>query len=265
MLKIAIAGATGRMGLSLIRELSTHPRLELVACGIRAGTRSLAENHLEQAGLNFARGFLVEQPRELVAAADAVIDFTRPEYTMELAALATAQGRILVSGTTGFSADEKEKLIHAGARARVLWAANMSVGVNVLMALVQQAAKTLSAGYDIEILEMHHKHKVDAPSGTALALGEAAARGRGIDLHDVWVKQRDGHTGARKEGQIGFATLRGGSVIGEHDVLFAAEGERLVLRHEATDRKIFAQGALKAAEWLASKPNGFYTMQDMVA
>lgn len=263
-LRIAIAGASGRMGIALIRALSAHPTLELVAAGIRPGAESLSKSHFEGAGLAFASELMVSDTSALLAKADAVIDFTRPENTVALATLAAQQQKILISGTTGLSPQQKEALIHAGEATRVVWSANMSVGVNLLMALVEQSAAKLKDDYDIEILEMHHRHKVDAPSGTALALGEAAARGRGVDLHDVWVKTRDGHPGARKPGEIGFATLRGGDVIGDHTVMFASAGERIELSHKASSRDIFARGALVAAQWVAAKPNGFYTMRDVV-
>ncbi len=264
MLKIAIAGSTGRMGLALIRALSAHPTLELAAAGIRPGSSVMAVNQFESAGLAFAAELMVEQAAELFERADAVIDFTRPENTVGLAGLAALNRKILISGTTGLSTAEKEALIRAGESTRVIWSANMSVGVNLLMALVEQTAAKLGPETDIEIVEMHHRQKVDAPSGTALALGEAAAHGRGVDLHDVWVKSRDGHTGAREAGSIGFATLRGGDVIGDHSVVFAGPGERIELSHKASNRDIFARGALVAAEWAANKPNGFYTMRDVV-
>ena len=263
-LRIAIAGATGRMGLALIKALSAHPRLELTAAGIRAGTASLARSQFEHAGLAFASDLMVETSAEMFARADAVIDFSAPEHALGLAGLAALHRTILISGTTGLTAAQKEALIRAGETTKVVWSANMSIGVNLLMALTEHAAAKLGPDADIEILEMHHRHKVDAPSGTALALGEAAARGRAVDLHDVWVKSRDGHTGARKAGDIGFATLRGGDVIGDHTVMFASAGERLELSHKASSRDIFARGALVAAEWAASKPNGFYTMRDVV-
>jgi len=263
-LKIAISGATGRMGLALINALSTHLTLELVAAGIRPGAQTLAATTFEKAGLAFASDFTVETPAALYANADAVIDFSAPEYTLGLAALAASSGKILISGTTGLNSTQKEALIRAGESARIVWSANMSVGVNLLMALVEHTAHKMGPEADIEIVEMHHRHKVDAPSGTALALGDAAAKGRGVDLHDVWVKSRDGHTGARTPGSIGFATLRGGDVIGDHTVMFAAMGERLELSHKASNRDIFARGALVAAEWAAKKPNGFYTMRDVV-
>lgn len=252
------------MGLALIRALSTHPTLELVAAGIRPGTAAMARSHFENAGISFANELVVEQVAELVSRADAVIDFTSPENTVGLAALAALNQKILVSGTTGLNPGQKEALIRAGESTRVIWSANMSVGVNLLMALVEHTAARLGSEADIEILEMHHRHKVDAPSGTALALGESAARGRGVNLHDVWVKSRDGHTGARAVGSIGFATLRGGDVIGDHTVMFASQGERIELSHKASSRDIFARGALVAAEWAAAKPNGFYTMRDVV-
>ncbi len=265
MLKIAITGANGRMGLALIKALAAHPTLELVAAGIRHGSAAMAAHQFEGAGVGFATELMVEDAGELLERADAVIDFTRPENTVELANLAAKQRKILVSGTTGLSPEQKQALIHAGETTRVVWSANMSVGVNVLMALVEQTAAKLGTETDIEIVEMHHRQKVDAPSGTALALGEAAARGRKVDLHDVWVKSRDGVTGAREAGSIGFATLRGGDVIGDHTVIFAGPGERIELSHKASTRDIFARGALVAADWVRHKPNGFYTMKDVVA
>lgn len=262
-LKVAISGAAGRMGIALIKALATHQTLELVAAGIRPGTAELTRSQLERAGVAYACDMLVEDPAALVAQADAVIDFSAPENAVKLAALAADQHRIFVSGTTGLNAAQKEALIHAGEKTRVIWSANMSVGVNLLMALTEHAARLLPEA-DIEIVEMHHRHKVDAPSGTALALGDAAAKGRSVNLHDVWVKTRDGHTGPRTAGSIGFATLRGGDVIGDHTVVFAGTGERIELGHRADSRDIFARGALVAAEWAAAKPNGFYTMRDVV-
>jgi len=263
-LRVAISGAAGRMGIALIRALSAHQQLELTSVGIRAGSGQMARAHFEQAGVGFAGEMMVEQPAQLFVDADCVIDFTAPDVTVGLAGLAATHRKILVSGTTGLQSAQKEALIRASEQTRVVWAANMSVGVNLLMALVEQAAAKLGPDTDIEILEMHHRHKIDAPSGTALALGEAAARGRKVNLQDVWVKSRDGITGPRGPGHIGFATLRGGDVIGEHTVMFAGQGERLELSHQATSRDIFAKGALTAALWAANKPNGFYTMRDVV-
>jgi len=265
VLNVAVAGATGRMGLALVRALSAHPALTLVACGIRAGTRQMACAHFEQAGLAFASACIVETPVALFQAADAVIDFTTPEPMLELAERAALEKKILVSGTTGLSSDQKAALIRAGVAARIVWSSNMSVGVHLLAALVEQTAARLDAHTDIEILEMHHRQKVDAPSGTALMLGAAAAAGRGVELGAVAVKSRDGITGARKEGTIGFATLRGGDVVGDHAVIFAGQGEQITLSHRATSREIFALGALRAVGWAQTKPPGFYTMRDVVA
>ena len=263
-LKIALSGASGRMGMALIAALADHPALQLTAAGMRADAEKATRQQLEKAGVGFVGDLLVASNAQLFDAADAVIDFSGPEHAVGLAQLAAEQGKVLVSGTTGLSAVQKDALVQAGKNARILWSANMSVAANLLMALVEHAAQKLGPDTDIEILEMHHRHKVDAPSGTALALGEAAARGRSVALHDVWVKARDGHTGPRKTGDIGFATLRGGDVVGDHTVYFAGQGERLELSHRANSRDIFARGALTAAEWVADKPNGFYTMRDVV-
>lgn len=263
-LTIAISGAGGRMGVALMKALAAHPSLKLTAAGIRPGTAALTRRHLEQAGISVADDVLVESAAELVSKADAVIDFSAPENAVALAALAGQHKKILVSGTTGLTAAQRDALVRAGEQARVIWSANMSVGVNLLAAMVEHTAKILGPETDIEILEMHHRHKVDAPSGTALALGEAAAKGRGVNLSDAGVRTRDGHTGPRKSGSIGFATLRGGDVIGDHTVMFAGMGERIELSHKASNRDIFARGALVAASWAADKPNGFYTMRDVV-
>ena len=264
MLKIAIAGSTGRMGIALIKALAAHPTLELVCVGVRDGGMALARSHFEAAGVAFASELACEQPAQLFQKADAVIDYTAPENTVGLAEQAALHKKILVSGTTGLNSAQKAALIRAGESTRIVWSANMSVGVNLLMALVEQTAAKLGPETDIEIVEMHHRHKVDAPSGTALALGEAAAQGRHVNLAEAAVRVRDGITGPRKEGSIGFASLRGGDVIGDHTVIFASQGERIELSHKAESRDIFARGALVAAEWAMTKPNGFYTMRDVV-
>ncbi len=204
------------------------------------------------------------EPVAAFAKADGVLDFTVPAATIAFAELA-AQARIVhVIGTTGLSADDDAKIAAAARHAAVVKSGNMSLGVNLLAALVRQAAKALDADFDIEILEMHHRHKVDAPSGTALLLGRAAAAGRGVDLADHSVRVRDGHTGARRRGDIGFATLRGGSVVGDHAVILAGEGEVVELTHKATDRAIFARGAVKAALWGRDKKPGLYSMADVL-
>ena len=200
----------------------------------------------------------------LVAALDAIIDFTVPAATVRHAELAAASGKVLVIGTTGIDAAQARAIEAAARHAPIVWSANMSLGVNLLLGLVEQVAARLGPDYDIEIQEMHHRMKIDAPSGTALALGHAAAAGRGVPLDEVWVKSRDGHTGARTGGTIGFATLRGGDVVGDHTVMFAGLGERLELTHKAADRRIYARGAVRAALWAKGRAPGLYGMKDVL-
>ncbi len=201
---------------------------------------------------------------ELIARSDAVIDFTSPATSVEIAALAANARIVHVIGTTGFD-DAEERAIEAAARhATVIKAGNMSLGVNLLTAITRRISEALDADYDIEIVEMHHRQKVDAPSGTALMLGAAAAEGRKVSLKDVSVRSRDGHTGARRRGDIGFATLRGGTVVGDHTVVFAGEGERIEITHRAQDRSIFARGAVKAAVWGQGKGPGLFSMIDVL-
>jgi 4-hydroxy-tetrahydrodipicolinate reductase len=205
-----------------------------------------------------------DDPLEVFAKSQAVIDFTSPDATVAHAALAAQARLVHVIGTTGLDADHLVKLSAAARHCAIVRAGNMSLGVNLLVQLTRKVAAALDEDYDIEIVEAHHRHKVDAPSGTALMLGEAAATGRGIALADVAERGRDGITGARKRGDIGFSAIRGGDIVGEHDVIFAADGERIVLRHMATDRRIFARGALKAALWGQGKSPGEYDMMDVL-
>lgn len=268
--KIAITGAGGRMGRTLTRLIAETEGLTLSG-GIEAeGSPHLGTDLGTLAGLAAPLGVEVtDDALSVIKDADALIDFSVPAATLEFAALA-AQARIVhVIGTTGFKDEDLAKIEAAARHATIIKAGNMSLGVNLLAALARQAAKALGPDWDIEILEMHHRHKVDAPSGTALLLGEAAAEGRGIELGTHSERGRDGITGARKEGTIGFASLRGGSVVGEHDVIFAAENERIVLRHVAEDRSIFARGALKAAQWGLgtggqSRGPGLFDMADVL-
>ncbi|HAC58952.1 4-hydroxy-tetrahydrodipicolinate reductase [Parvibaculum sp.] len=249
-IRIAVTGAGGRMGRTLIRLISETEGLAL-AGGIEAeGSPHIGTDLGTLAGLAAPLGIKASADAlTIIKDADALIDFSVPEASLEFAAL-TAQARIVhVIGTTGFKPEDEARIEAAARHATIIKAGNMSLGVNLLASLVRQAAKALGSEWDIEILEMHHRHKVDAPSGTALLLGQAAAEGRGIGLGENSERGRDGITGARGEGKIGFASLRGGSVVGEHDVIFAAENERIVLRHIAEDRSIFARGALKAAQW----------------
>lgn len=264
-MKLVVVGAAGRMGKTLIKLISETEGLVLHAAVERAGSAVLGQDAGELAGVPKLGVAVTDDPLAAFLHADGVIDFTTPASTVEFAALA-AQARIVhVIGTTGCLLEHEEKIDAAARHARVVKSGNMSLGVNLLSVLIKQAAQALdAAGWDIEVLEMHHKHKVDAPSGTALLLGEAAAEGRGISLADHSVRVRDGHTGPREEGSIGFATLRGGSVIGEHSVLFASEGEMVTLSHSATDRSLFARGALKAAIWARDKKPGRYTMLDVL-
>lgn len=201
----------------------------------------------------------------LFRVADAVIDFSAPAASIGHAKIAAATGKALVIGTTGFDGAQETALKHAARKAPLLWAPNMSVGINLLLALVREAAAQLGPDYDIEILEMHHRYKVDAPSGTALALGRAAAAGRGVDLGKRRAAARDGVTGPRKVGDIGFAVLRGGDEVGSHKVMFAGSDETIELSHRATSRRVFARGAVRAAQWLAGKRPGLYAMADVLA
>lgn len=264
-MKLVVVGAAGRMGRTLIKLISETEGLVLHAAVERTGSAVVGQDAGELAGVPKLGVTVTDDPLAAFVHADGVIDFTTPASTVEFAALA-AQARIVhVIGTTGCLPEHEEKIDAAARHARVVKSGNMSLGVNLLSVLIKQAARALdAAGWDIEVLEMHHKHKVDAPSGTALLLGEAAAEGRGITLADHSVRVRDGHTGPREEGSIGFATLRGGSVIGEHSVLFASEGEMVTLSHSATDRSLFARGALKAATWARDKKPGRYTMLDVL-
>ena len=261
--KIIVAGASGRMGHALVREIAQGHGVVLGGALEAEGHPDLGMDAGSLAGLQPNGVKLTADPLPLLADAQAVIDFTRPLVSTMLADLA-AQARIVhVIGTTGFSAADDKRIEAAARHAVIVKSGNMSLGVTLLAALVAQAAKSLP-DYDIEILEMHHKLKVDAPSGTALLLGEAAAKGRGIALDKHWVKSRDGHTGAREDGSIGFATLRGGSVVGEHEVILAGIGERITLSHTAEDRSIFARGALTAARWGHGKKPGLYGMTDVL-
>ena len=263
--RIAVTGCAGRMGRTLLRLVHETPGAQLTG-GIEAGGSSHIGADLGTlAGLSEPLGIAVSSdPLAAIGQADALIDFSSPRASIEFAALA-AQARIVhVIGTTGFEDDGEEAIRAAARHATIVKAGNMSLGVNLLAALVRQAARTLDIDWDIEIVEMHHRHKVDAPSGTALLLGEAAAQGRGVTLRDVSERGRDGITGARKPGAIGFASLRGGSVVGDHDVIFAGPSERIVLGHVAEDRAIFARGAIRAALWGRGKGPGLFNMADVL-
>lgn len=261
---IAIVGASGRMGQMLIQTVLDSDRATLAGVTERAGHAWIGKD-LGACMNGVDLGILVsDDPLEVFAKAQAVIDFTRPDATVEHAELAAQARAVHVIGTTGMEDSHLAKLSAAARHAPIIRAGNMSLGVNLLMQLTKKVAAALDADFDIEIVESHHRYKVDAPSGTALMLGEAAAEGRGVALADVSDRGRDGITGERKRGDIGFTAIRGGDVVGEHDVIFAADGERIVLRHLATDRRIFARGALKAALWGQGKPPGEYDMLDVL-
>jgi 4-hydroxy-tetrahydrodipicolinate reductase len=261
---IAVVGAAGRMGRMLARAVDETPGAYLSGATVRPG-HPWAGCDLGQAMGGPASGVVVEDdPLEVFARSQAVLDFTTPEATVAHAALA-AQARLThVVGTTGLERPDLERLAAAARHAVIVRSGNMSVGVNLLTVLARRVAGVLGPEYDIEIVEMHHRAKVDAPSGTALMLGEAAAAGRGVNLADAADRGRDGLTGPRREGAIGFASLRGGDVVGEHEAIFAGPGERVVLKHIATDRMLFARGAVRAALWGQRQAPGQYSMIDVL-
>ena len=263
-IRVGITGCGGRMGRMLAAEVLASTGLTLTGGSEAPGSPVLGRDIGELAGSGPLGLAASADTGALFAAADVVIDFTTPVAAAVHAALAAKHGKAFVLGTTGLD-DAQTKAVEAAAkRVPIVWAPNMSPAVTLLMGLVEEAARRLGEDYDIEVLEMHHHHKVDAPSGTALALGRAAAEGRGVDLAQRGQRVRDGHTGPRKAGDIGFASLRGGDVVGDHTVIFAGEGERLELTHRAQSRRLFARGALRAARWVAGKPPGLYGMKDVL-
>lgn len=261
---IVVTGASGRMGQMLINTIVQSEKVALVGALERPGHAWLGQDVGASMG-GAELGVKVEQdPLPAFARADCVIDFTSPQATVDFSALA-AQARIVhVIGTTGMNEPQLAKIASAAHHAPIIRAGNMSLGVNLLVKLTKLVAEALDDDFDIEIIEAHHNQKVDAPSGTALMLGEAAAEGRSVNLKDVKDTNRDGLVGARKVGDIGFVAVRGGDIVGEHDIMFAASGERICLRHIATDRSVFARGAIKAATWGQGKPPGEYDMFDVL-
>src|SRR5258706_5835550 len=260
-IRIVVAGAAGRMGQTLIRTIAQTKGCIVSGALEAPGNADLGQDAGTLAGLKPLGFALTDDPLPLIAKADALVDFTTPKVSVELAALC-AQARIVdVIGTTGCSADDDAKIRAAARHAIIVKSGSMSMGINLLAALVRRAAKALPE-FDIEIVEMHHRRKVDAPSGTALLLGQAAAESRGIALAENAVRTRDGHTGPRPDGAIRFVSLRGGTVIGEHEVIFAVASERVVLSHVSDDRSIFAHGAVAAAKWGQGKKPGLYAMAD---
>ena len=252
------------MGRAVIRAVAGTPGLTLGAALARSGSPAVGKDAGELAGGEPLGVTVTNDVGAAVAGAEAIIDFTIPEASVDLSEMAARSGLVHIVGTTGCSTEQQAAIAAAGrAGARIVMAANFSLGVNLLLGLVRQAAAALP-DFDIEVLEMHHSRKVDAPSGTALMLGAAAAAGRGIDLAEHSVRVRDGHTGPREAGSIGFATLRGGNVVGDHSVILAGAGERLELTHRADDRSLFAAGAAQAALWARGQEPGFYDMADVL-
>jgi 4-hydroxy-tetrahydrodipicolinate reductase len=263
-MRLIVAGAGGRMGRALVRVISETSGAVLVGALEAPGAERIGEDAGVLAGIPANGVKLSADLWAMSEQADGILDFTVPAATIANVAIAAQRGLVHVIGTTGLSASDDAVIKSVTKRAVVVQSGNMSLGVNLLSALVKQVAKSLDASFDIEILEMHHKAKIDAPSGTALMLGEAAADGRGIKLADHSARGSDGHTGARRPGDIGFASLRGGTAAGDHSVIFAGPSERLTLAHHAEDRMIFAHGAVKAALWAHGKKPGFYTMADVL-
>ena len=255
-MKIAIAGAAGRMGQMLIREIARTEGASLAGALEGPGSNALGT---ETGGVKITADAAIA-----IGAANVLIDFTVPAATVAHARACADKGVSMVIGTTGLDPEQTKAIHEAAKKVPILWAANMSLGINILLALIEKTASMLDPAYDIEILEMHHRHKIDAPSGTALALGKAAAAGRKVKLEEVWRKSRDGHTGARPAGEIGFATLRGGEEVGVHTVMFAAAGERLELSHRSFSRETYASGAVRAALWLEGRKPGLYGMKDVL-
>lgn len=263
-MRIGVIGCAGRMGRTNLREVLTTEGVTLSGGVERPGHAMLGQDLGVLAGESPAGLVAHDDVGALIRGSDAVIEFSTPQATLANAALCAEAGCAHIVGTTGLAAAQEQELAAHAARTVIVWAPNMSLGVNLLLGLVEQVARALDPAYDIEILEMHHRHKVDAPSGTALALGRAAARGRGVVLDEVAARVRDGITGARRSGDIGFAVLRGGDVVGDHRVTFAGPGERLEIAHLAADRRIYARGAVHAARWAGGRAPGLYGMADVL-
>jgi 4-hydroxy-tetrahydrodipicolinate reductase len=263
-IRVGIAGCAGRMGQMLLKLLITAPGVLVVGGTERRGSHVLGRDLGALAGGEPLGITIGDNPEPLFEQADVVVDFTSPSATAQHATLAAKTGTAHVIGTTGIDSDQMATISRAAQRVPIVMASNMSLGVNLLEQVVEEVARILDTDWDIEIVEMHHRHKVDAPSGTALSLGEAAARGRNVQLRRVSRRGRDGQVGPRVKGEIGFSAIRGGDVVGDHTVLFAADGERIEITHKASNREIFARGAVKAVLWAAGKRAGLYSMKDVL-
>jgi 4-hydroxy-tetrahydrodipicolinate reductase len=262
-LKIVIAGCSGRMGHALLEGVFADAELVLHSALDRSGNPQLGRDAGEQFG-RLSNVKITDDLQQALHNADVLVDFTRPEASMAYLQACQQTNVGMIIGTTGFSAEHKLAIEAAAKHIPIVFAPNMSVGVTLLINLVEQAAKVLNEGYDVEVVEMHHRYKVDAPSGTALRLGEAAAKGLGQSLEDCAVYAREGVTGEREAGKIGFATMRGGDVVGDHTVVLAGIGERVELTHKASSRATFAIGALRAAKYLRNKTSGLFDMRDVL-
>lgn len=264
-MKIGVTGITGRMGRTIATQVSQDVLVELSAALVRKDGGNEGADLGEFLGLGKTGAKMLSDIDQFVQSCDAVIDFSSPALSLEMASKCAQYKKVLVCGTTGFSDAEKTKFASYAKDTVIIWSSNMSLGVNLLMNLAEKVAHILHDDFDVEIVEMHHKNKVDAPSGTALSLGAAVAQGRGVDLQVVGKTTRSGKEAKREKGEIGFAALRGGDVIGDHTVIFAGDGERVELTHKASNRDIFAKGAIRAAIWGTAKQPGFYSMRDVLA
>lgn len=265
MRRIAVMGAAGRMGRVLIEAVQQAPGACLAGAIDRPDSSLVGADAGEMAGLGRVGVAVSGRLEEVVDGCDVLIDFTHPSVTLNNLDICRRAGKAMVIGTTGFSAEERQKLVEAAEEIPIVFAANFSVGVNLCLKLLDMAARVLGDDVDIEIVEAHHRHKVDAPSGTALRMGEVVATALGRDLRKVAVYGREGQTGARARETIGFATVRAGDIVGDHTVLFAADGERVEITHKASSRMTFAKGAVRAALWLEGRAPGLYDMQDVLA
>ncbi|MGQ0622086.1 MAG: 4-hydroxy-tetrahydrodipicolinate reductase [Panacagrimonas sp.] len=262
--RIAVLGAAGRMGRAVILAAAAQPQARLGAAFERVGAAELGEDATQLSGLPASGVRIVCDIRAVLNDFDVLIDFTRPDATLGALEACVTGGKGMVIGTTGFTLEQQAQIGTAAQRIAIVKAGNFSLGVNLCLRLVEQAARALGEGFDIEIVEAHHRHKVDAPSGTALMLGEAAASGASRELKDCAVYERYGHTGARDHRMIGFSTVRGGDVVGDHTVMFLGEGERVEITHKASSRLNFANGAVRAATWVARRQPGLYAMSDVL-
>lgn len=264
MVKIGVSGLAGRMGRTLVAAIAQNPHTQLAAAIERPGSHWIGADAGDLAGLGNLGISLVDDPRAAVAKSDVLVDFTVPEATMANLTMCREAGKPIVIGTTGLDEAQRCELIRAAQALPVVWAPNFSAGVNLAFKLIELAAQVLGEDFDVEVIEAHHRHKIDAPSGTALRMGEILASALGRDFGACAVYGRQGHTGERDRKTIGFATVRGGDIVGEHTVLYAGPGERLEITHRASSRMTFANGAVRAAVWLVGQKAGLYDMQDVL-